>query len=212
MCNTFGAALTDLRLRWKPVTSVTTGRFLNSKVLFNSDTSGQKWILEKPDSEMALNQTLLSLVRQFMINELVLPWELLSWILATSPENCPQPNSEESPSQAIQDNISTIQDRPSISLNDNCASACQQDKAVLCDIDPSGCHPHLWLIKKVIDTNHFVHYKGREGQSRQLASFQDLPHFLFFSMHSVQHMKAEEREKQGGPLWREWRLVDTRWK
>ena len=31
-----------LQLRWKPVTSVTIGGSLNSKVLSNSDTSGQK--------------------------------------------------------------------------------------------------------------------------------------------------------------------------
>ena len=29
----------------------------------------------------------------------------------TSSKNCPQPNPEESPDQAIQDNVSTIQDR-----------------------------------------------------------------------------------------------------
>ena len=41
----------------------------------------------------------------------------------TSSKNCPQPNPEEYPDQAIQDNASTILDKPSISPKDNCATA-----------------------------------------------------------------------------------------
>ena len=89
----------------------------------------------------------------------------------TSSKNCPQPNPEESPDQAIQDNASTILDKPSISPKDNCATAWQEDNMVSLDIDPSGCHPHLGLIKRVIDTHHFVRYEGKEGQTRQPPSF-----------------------------------------
>ena len=45
---------------------------------------------------------------------------------------------------------------------DNSATAWQEYNMVSLYIDPSGCHLHLGLIKRIIDTRHFVHYEARE--------------------------------------------------